>query len=50
MLSALAYSVVLFLMGRSLLYREPQYSVPSWLLLLGVISNAVGLGSILITT
>lgn len=47
---ALILSTVIFLLGVRFLYREPQYTGLSWLVLVGLILNVVGLGDILINS
>jgi hypothetical protein len=47
---ALMLSVTIFFLGVRFLYREPQYTGLSWLVLAGLILNTVGLGEILINS
>lgn len=45
---ALIFCAAIFFLGVRFLYREPQYTGLSWLVLVGLILNTVGLGDILI--
>lgn len=50
MIGMTVHSVALVFLGWGFIYREAQYTLLSWLALVGIISNAVGLGSLLVNS
>lgn len=49
-IGALIFCAVISILGVRFLYREPQYTGLSWLVLAGLILTTLGLGDILINS